>query len=106
MSKALGVKNQGLSTYEKEYLALLMAIKQWRQYLELRTLIIRTNHESLKYLPDYQITNHIQKKGLSKLMGLTFQVIYRKGRGNKVADALSRLWEEVKLSNIVTITPT
>lgn len=29
MSKALGPKNQGLSTYEKEYLALLMAVKQW-----------------------------------------------------------------------------
>lgn len=28
ISKALGPKNQGLSTYEKEYLALLMAVKQ------------------------------------------------------------------------------
>lgn len=28
MSKALGPKNQGLSTYENEYLALLMAVKQ------------------------------------------------------------------------------
>lgn len=30
MCKALGAKNQGLLTYEKEYLALLMVVKQWR----------------------------------------------------------------------------
>lgn len=29
MSKALGVKNQRLSAYEKEYLTLIMAVKQW-----------------------------------------------------------------------------
>lgn len=28
--KALGPRNQGLSTYEKEYLAIIMAIAQWR----------------------------------------------------------------------------
>lgn len=74
MSKALGVKNQGLSTYEKEYLALLMTVKQWRHHLELGTFIIRTDHESLKYLLDQRITNQIQKKCLSKLMGLTYSI--------------------------------
>lgn len=33
LSKALGPKSQGLSTYEKEYLAILMAVQQWRAYL-------------------------------------------------------------------------
>jgi hypothetical protein len=33
MSKALGPCLQGLSTYEKEYLAILMAVEQWRCYL-------------------------------------------------------------------------
>lgn len=89
MSKALGVRSKGLSTYEKEYLALLMAVKQWRHHLEQGTFLIRTDHESLKYLLDQRITNQIQKKGLSKLMGLSYVVVYRKGRENKVVDALS-----------------
>lgn len=105
MSKALGVKNQGLTTYEKEYLALLMAVKQWRHHLKMGTLIIRTDHESLKYLLDQRITNQIQKKGLSKLMGHTYSVHYRKGRENRAANVLSRRWEEVELAHITVITP-
>jgi hypothetical protein len=33
VSKALGPRTRGLSTYEKEYLAILLAIDQWRLYL-------------------------------------------------------------------------
>jgi hypothetical protein len=32
VSKALGVKNQELSTYENEYLVILIAIDQWSPY--------------------------------------------------------------------------
>jgi hypothetical protein len=33
VSKSLGPKMRGLSTYEKGYVAILLAIKQWRPYL-------------------------------------------------------------------------
>jgi hypothetical protein len=33
LSKAFGPKNQGLSTYEKEYMAILLVVAQWRAYL-------------------------------------------------------------------------
>ena len=33
VSKPLGAKNQGLSTYEKEYLAILIEVDQWHSYL-------------------------------------------------------------------------
>ncbi|KAJ4797633.1 polyprotein [Rhynchospora pubera] len=33
ISKSLGPKTQGLSTYEKEFLALLTAVQKWRHYL-------------------------------------------------------------------------
>ena len=33
-SKALGVRNQRLSTYEKEFLAVMMAVDRWRSYLQ------------------------------------------------------------------------
>ena len=34
MSKALGVKNNKLYIYEKEFMAVIMAIDKWRCYLE------------------------------------------------------------------------
>lgn len=34
ISKALGPRSQGLSTYEKEYLSILLAVEQWRPYLQ------------------------------------------------------------------------
>jgi hypothetical protein len=34
ISKPLGPKTKGLSTYEKEYLAILIVVDQWRQYLQ------------------------------------------------------------------------
>ena len=34
MSKTLGIKAQLFSTYEKEYLALIMAVTRWKPYLQ------------------------------------------------------------------------
>ena len=43
LSKALGVKTQALSTYEKECLALIMAVTKWKQYLQHQQFTIITN---------------------------------------------------------------
>jgi hypothetical protein len=37
LSKALGPMHQHLSIYEKEFLALIMAVEKWRRYLEKRS---------------------------------------------------------------------
>ena len=34
VSRALGPRNRNLSVYEKEYLAILLAVQQWRPYLQ------------------------------------------------------------------------
>ena len=34
VSKALGPRTRALSTYEKEFLAILVAVEQWRSYLQ------------------------------------------------------------------------
>lgn len=43
VSKALGPKLRGLSTYETEYIAILLAVDQWRSYLQLGEFIISTD---------------------------------------------------------------
>lgn len=34
LSRALGPRHQGLSTYEKESLAIMLAVEKWRPYLQ------------------------------------------------------------------------
>jgi len=56
VSKALGPKNQTLSIYEKEYLAILMAIDHWRLYLITNEFIILTDQKSLIHLDDQKLS--------------------------------------------------
>nr|XP_051225897.1 uncharacterized protein LOC127343754 [Lolium perenne] len=90
-SKALGIKNQQLSTYEKEFLAVMMAVDKWRAYLQRGPFIIYTDHKSLCNLGDQQLDTDLQRKAMAKLVGLQFRFQYKKGTGNNAADALSRV---------------
>jgi hypothetical protein len=90
ISKALGPRHLGLSTYEKECLAILLAIDKWRSYLQHSEFIIRTDQRSLAHLDDKRLTTPWQHKALTKLLGLTYKIVYKKGVENRVADALSR----------------
>lgn len=50
-------------------------------------LIIRTDHQSLKHLLEQNITLALQHKWVSKLPGVDFEIVYKKGVENKAADA-------------------
>lgn len=91
MSKILAPKHHTLSTYEKEFLAVIQALKKWRGYLLDKHFIIRTNHFSLKHLLEQRITTPAQMKWLPKLMDYDYEIVYKKGKENVSADALSRL---------------
>ena len=53
--------------------------------------MIKTDHFSLKYLMEQKITTAFQGKWLSKLMGFDYEICYKKGKENVVADGLSRV---------------
>jgi hypothetical protein len=90
VSRALGPRNKGLSAYEKVYLAILLAVQQWRPYLQLAEFVIKTDHKSLVHLTDQRLHTVWQQKAFTKMMGLQFTVVYKKGALNGAADALSR----------------
>jgi hypothetical protein len=51
-SKALGPKSRRLSTYEKELMAILLAVQAWRPYLQFQEFLILTDQKSLTQLTD------------------------------------------------------
>ncbi|XP_040988915.1 uncharacterized protein LOC121236530 [Juglans microcarpa x Juglans regia] len=87
-SKALKGKALFLSTYENEFLALVCAVGKWRPYLLGQSFKIKTDQQALKYLLEQRVATEAQHKWISKLMGYDFRVEYKRGRDNKVADAL------------------
>jgi hypothetical protein len=103
-SKTLGVKNAAMSTYDKEALAILEALKRWRHYLLDSDLVIKTDQKSLKYITDQKVAEGLQHKLLLKLLQFNYTVEYKKGKENKAADALSR--RDCTLLPITLIQPT
>jgi hypothetical protein len=86
----LGIKTRGLFSYEKEYLAILLAVDQWRSYSPHGEFIIIIDHHSLMLLSEQRLHIPWQHKAFTKLLGLQFKISYRKGLSNVAADALSR----------------
>jgi hypothetical protein len=62
LSKALREKHKALSIYEKEFLALIMAVERWRHYLQRKEFIIQTDHKSLAYLNEQNVHSKMQRK--------------------------------------------
>ena len=90
ISKALGPRTRSLSTYEKEYLAIMVAVDQWRSYLQHAEFVIFSDHRSLSHIADQRLHTPWQLKMYTKLAGLQYTVVYKPGTSNMAADALSR----------------
>lgn len=89
ISKALSPCNQGLSTYEKQYLAILMAVDSWRHCLMQSEFVMHTNKKSSIHLNEQRLHTPWQQKVFYKLLGHRYKVVYHRGVDNGVADAFS-----------------
>lgn len=105
LSKALRVKNKHLFIYEKEFLALILAVDRWRAYLQRSPFKTRTGQESLSFLGEQQLQSNLQRKAMAKLMGLQFKFVYKKRKENVVADALSRVGVVMSLCVLSEVQP-
>jgi hypothetical protein len=65
LSQILSRANQGSYTYEKQCMAILLAVDKWLSYLQHKEFIIRTDQHSLQHLGEQRLTNSIQHKALS-----------------------------------------
>ena len=89
-NKAFSRKHQTLSVYDKEMMAILVAMKKWSSYLVGLHFKIKTDHQSLKFLLDQKSSTPTQHQWILKMMGFDYEVVYRKRTFNEATDALSR----------------
>lgn len=104
-SRTLGPKAAASSTYEKEAIAILEALKKWKHYFASTSLIIKTDQQRLKYIHEQRLVEGIHHKLLVKLLGYNYTIEYKKGKENKIADALSRAPHATKLLAISQLIP-
>jgi hypothetical protein len=95
-SQTLKGKDLNKPIYEKEMMAIIHALKKWCPYLIGRHFKVKTDHDSLKYFLEQRLSSKEQQKWVTKMLGYDFEIIYKKGKKNVVADALSRKDEDVE----------
>ncbi len=79
------------STYDKELLAIITAIKKWKCYVTGLPVEVWTDHISCKYiLTQDSFQSSRQQRWVEFLLPFNIKIKYIKGSDNRVADALSR----------------
>lgn len=89
LSKSLGPKAIATSTYDKEAMAILEAIKKWKHYFACTSLVTRIGQQILKYMQEQRLVEGIQHKLLIRLLGFNYMVDYKKGKDNIAVDAMA-----------------
>jgi hypothetical protein len=90
MSHRMSPAQSNYPTHEQELLAVIRALSEWRHYLDGRRFTIITDHHSLTYLQTQPKLSKRQVRWITQLADFDFDIVYRPGKDNVVADALSR----------------
>lgn len=90
-SKVLNPAQQNYSTIEKELYAIVFAVEAFKHFLYGFEFILYTDHKPLTYLFNFKNTRSRLYRWKLLLSEFNFQIFYKKGSHNTVADALSRI---------------
>src|SRR5437867_10677960 len=88
--RSLRRAEKNYSVTEKECLAFIEGVKEFYPYLCNNNFVMLTDHLSLKWLNQIKYGKARLFRWSLTLQGLTYSVMYKQGRANKNADALSR----------------
>ena len=89
-SEKLNESWQKYSSYDKEFYAVVQALKHWRHYLLGNEFVLFSDNSALQYITQQHKLNHKHAKWVEYLQSFTFVLKHIGGQANKVADALSR----------------
>lgn len=84
--------------YEKELMAIVFVVMKWRPYLLWRHFIVKIDQQSLKFLLEQRVVGTKYQKWVTKWMGYNFDIQYKSGASNRVANPLSRRPEQIEFA--------
>jgi hypothetical protein len=78
------------STYDKEFYAVVQALRHWCHYLLPKEFVIYSDHDALRHLNSQKKLNFRHASWVEYLQRYSFALKHKAGIENKAADALSR----------------
>ena len=78
------------STYDKEFYAIIHALKKWRHYLIPREFVLYSDNHALQFVTQQEKLNQRHVKWVEYMQNFTFVTKHIFGTANKVVDALSK----------------
>nr|GFC53960.1 putative reverse transcriptase domain-containing protein [Tanacetum cinerariifolium] len=93
----LKIHEKNYTTHDLELRAVVFTLNIWRHYLYGTKCTVFTDHKSLQHILDQKELNMRQRQWLELLSDYDCEIRYLSGKGNVVADALSRKEREPPL---------
>jgi hypothetical protein len=75
-------------------LVIVHFVDLWHPYILGKHFEIKIDHQILKYFLEKRISTTEKQKWVTNLFVYDYEIIYKKGRENVVADALSQKYED------------
>jgi hypothetical protein len=89
-SEKLNETKKKYSTYDKEFYAIIQALKKWRHYLVLQYFVLYSDNQALQFITKQEKLNQRHAKWVEFMKKFTFVIKSIVGNANKVVDALSK----------------
>lgn len=90
-SRTLNQPETNYSATERELLAVIYGLEQFRAYVEGRKCYIVTDHASLKWFQNLKNPTGRLNRWACRLSQFNFEIIHRKGKEHVIPDCLSRI---------------
>jgi hypothetical protein len=90
-SKKLDKHQRNYPVHDKEMFAIMHAIRKWRPFLLGKPFHIYTDHRSLVHFKTQPRLNQRQIRWMEEIADYDCEILYKPGKENVVADALSRI---------------
>ena len=98
-SKKLDKQQKRYCVTRRELLAAVTFIHQFRHYLLGKKFLLRTDHNSLRWLFSFKDPQGQMARWLEVLAQYNFKIVHREGKKHANADSLSRRYERDDASN-------